>query len=623
MSRKKLRFAPLIRVSGEEQARYGESLRTQRRQIEEAVDKLGGVIPAALAGKYTGQEHATPGYERERFDQLLKDAEAGLFDAVMVADISRWSRDNEKSEAGLKSLRRNGVRFFVLGTEHDLENPEAELALSMFSTINRYLARTQNKKAADNRLARLRRGCPANGALPYGRTFDKGTETWGVDPDARKKIQAVAKRYIAGDSLTAMGQEFQHSTSSLWRALVKQSGPEFVVTWNKPDPERRERLRHRAGNTEDLVKKHRRRAKQVHERVKEIELEDRFIFIITVPPLLDDETLEKVRQVADRRRKGRGKRVNKYLLGGYVFCAECGLSFCGQTQKGSYRYYRHHPGGKINPDKCPQNWMVVKANELEEAVLLHLFATLGNPAKIQRAIEAANPDAEAQEDARQEIEGKLGELKKIDVAMERLVKAVADGVLEGDDVRRRKDRLVDEADAIKARIQALKEIIADAPTPAAVKTAAKHLAKSSPLAASLRKNVKRRASVRSAMGREELERMTYEDKKALVDLFFSGNAPDNSPFGVYVTRGDDYRYRGRNPSWKFEIRGRFTIEPVAENMPLSDRQREYLLGEADTGSARKNLQEVYSSLSPSYAACRSSQCHRSGRSGRWPCGPPR
>ena len=59
-----LRFAPLIRVSTEKQEQKGESLRTQKTQIEQAVEYLNGKIPKRC-WKYSGQEHATPNQERE------------------------------------------------------------------------------------------------------------------------------------------------------------------------------------------------------------------------------------------------------------------------------------------------------------------------------------------------------------------------------------------------------------------------------------------------------------------------------------------------------------------------------------------------------------------------------
>ena len=86
MADKPLRFAPLVRVSTEDQEKRGESLKVQQVQIEQAVKTLGGVlIPEPW--RYSGQEHATAGFERKKFDELLRDARKGLFDAVIVVDL--------------------------------------------------------------------------------------------------------------------------------------------------------------------------------------------------------------------------------------------------------------------------------------------------------------------------------------------------------------------------------------------------------------------------------------------------------------------------------------------------------------------------------------------------------
>ena len=125
-----MKFAPLIRVSTESQERQGESLRVQKEQIVNAVKQLNGTIPDEC-WKYSGQEHATPQFERQKFNQLLEDASKGIFDAVIVADASRWSRDNRRSKEGLDILRKNGIRFFILTQEFDLNDPSACLFLGM------------------------------------------------------------------------------------------------------------------------------------------------------------------------------------------------------------------------------------------------------------------------------------------------------------------------------------------------------------------------------------------------------------------------------------------------------------------------------------------------------------
>ena len=98
-----LRFAPLIRVLTEQQERQGESLHTQQKQIIQYVKALNGTFPDNC-WRYSGQEHATIGEERKKLDRLLSDACKDKFDAVIVCDVSRWSRDNLKSKQGLQIL---------------------------------------------------------------------------------------------------------------------------------------------------------------------------------------------------------------------------------------------------------------------------------------------------------------------------------------------------------------------------------------------------------------------------------------------------------------------------------------------------------------------------------------
>lgn len=159
----KLKFAALIRVSTEKQAERGESLRIQKEQIETAVQQLGGVITRS----YDGQEHATPGYEREMFNRLLADVAKPTkpFDAVMVINPSRWSRDQVESERGLRHLYANDIRFFVLNHEFDLGNDQARLMLSLETVLNSHTAQVGVTNSLLARIVRAKRGRPTSSPL--------------------------------------------------------------------------------------------------------------------------------------------------------------------------------------------------------------------------------------------------------------------------------------------------------------------------------------------------------------------------------------------------------------------------------------------------------------------------
>ena len=77
----KLRFAPIIRVSTENQKQKGESINVQTEQITHYVEQLGGTIPDHC-WRYKGQEDAPVDEERRLLDRMLEDSGKKIFDAV-------------------------------------------------------------------------------------------------------------------------------------------------------------------------------------------------------------------------------------------------------------------------------------------------------------------------------------------------------------------------------------------------------------------------------------------------------------------------------------------------------------------------------------------------------------
>lgn len=186
----KKRFAALIRVSTEKQEKQGESLRTQRKQNEDTVKKLSGKI----VGWYGGQEHATAGYEKREIERLLNDARQGRFDAVIVANADRWSRDNEYSQQGLAVLKEKRIEFYTGATRWDLFTPSHKLFLGMSAEIGAFFASNQKLSSIQNRIERAKRGIPTGGKKPFGRNFVDGK--WVIDKEKQAMIKDVAKRYL-------------------------------------------------------------------------------------------------------------------------------------------------------------------------------------------------------------------------------------------------------------------------------------------------------------------------------------------------------------------------------------------------------------------------------------------
>jgi DNA invertase Pin-like site-specific DNA recombinase len=265
---KPLRFAPLVRVSTETQKKKGESLKVQTEQLTEAIKSLGGTVAPRL---YKGQEHATPEQERKILEELIEDAKAHKFDAVMVADLSRWSRDNHRSKADLKILKSNGIRFFVRTQEYDLNDPVQGFMVGINVEVAEFFARQQAYKSQLSRITRAKRDIPTSGKKPYGRKWNKEKAKWELLPEAKEKIEVIAKEYLKEDiDFETLGKKHGMNGSNLHKILTKRCSDTWTIRFKSP--------------TQSKV--------QPYEEVT----------VKGVPRLLDEQTIRKIRAKCEARR---------------------------------------------------------------------------------------------------------------------------------------------------------------------------------------------------------------------------------------------------------------------------------------------------------------------------------
>ncbi len=342
-----MNFAALVRVSTESQERQGESLTTQRNQIIESVTRLKS-NPDDITW-YGGQEHATSDYERRELDRLIQDAELNRFEAVMVTDVSRWSRDNGKSKQYLSILRKHNIRFFVQTFEYSLYSPENLLFLGMSVEIGEFHANMQSLKSIQNRYERAKaNNVPTCGKLPFARTFDKKSKTWGIDPEKHKIVKEIADLYLTHDvSWVDIGRKFKMNPSNVAKIMKFRCGD----TWEQ----------------EFILRK-----ANFHELV-----------ITKVPRLLPEETIhEIIKKSSDRKTWDKGSRKHDYLLAKMIFDAETKLALTGTTNDRGVRYYKPFQDFR---DKKKLRYQI-NADALEQAVISSLFHALCSNAGLEQAV---------------------------------------------------------------------------------------------------------------------------------------------------------------------------------------------------------------------------------------------
>jgi len=532
----KLHFAALIRVSTEQQEKTGESLRTQKTEIENAVKQLNGDI----VSWYGGQEHATPGFGKKEIDRLLSDAQkkAKLFDAVIVTNADRWSRDNQKSTEGLAVFREQEIKFFIGTSEQDLFSPDHCLILGMFAEFGQFFASNQKRKSLLSRIHRAKRGLLTCGKRPYGRIFDK-ENGWSIDKEKQDIIQMIAKRYLAGEKLSALAEEFNMNHSNLHKILTKRCG-------NMWEQEFRD----------DGLK--------IHEKTT-----------VTIPPLLPDNIIAAILKKAEANKTyHHGQKKYSYLLSRMIFCKHCGYTMFGQRNNNGHQYYRHAHTKRIK--KCNQSKGWIRADELEGLVMLYLFDCFGNPLAVQKAIEQAMPNLEKIQESQNRLERIETELEKIEKGREKIIRFIAKGVITENQAEKQLEALKQNENNLQLEQGRLCDSLENKPSSKAIKEMSKKFSTQF-RSHHLRINTIKWAAKEVA----SLNKMTYEDKRALVEMVFSGKTAEGKRMGVYI----EWNKQG----WKFDIHGHLIDEKGLMLMSESRKKAVFDFDKSGFGWKQKEL----------------------------------
>jgi hypothetical protein len=148
----------------------------------------------------------------------------------------------------------------------------------------------------------------------------------------------------------------------------------------------------------------------------------------------------------------------------------------------------------------------------------------------------------------------------------RVVKLVADGVVEDEEIREQMTELREREAKYQEQLQKINDQVEHLPSPAAIRSVstgivehlrrqlfpAKRNARKIPL---LEKNGKLSAGLWAKVGladsAEALASMSWDDKRALIESVFAGLTPDGKRAGVYI----QWIPEGKRAKWRYSIRG--------------------------------------------------------------------
>jgi site-specific DNA recombinase len=379
---KNIRAVGYARTSGEDFT----SIEHQQNEIRKFVDTNGfGFVHHYRDEALSGAKIAG----RDDFQRMLKDAANGIFDVIVIFDISRFARDGSDIIGTATFLKRQfGIHVMDTKGSFDTRKPRNSILNFTLAGVAEDERLRIMERTLNGRIKNASKGLPWNhkSKWPIGREFDKATGKWVIN-EKGVKLQQLLTRYANGEHLVALVREYGFGSKATVTRNVRESqlSGTYHARFHSPEIEINH-LKVPVPNMPEII------PADLDKRVK-----DRFAF---------NQTWNK-------------QEKRKYVLSSFVTCSHCGLSLTGKFEAG-HVYYVH---GK----KCIYGG--IRGDVLEEQVLDYLYNFFLDEPAYTKAIKAALPSSDDRKALENDIKQATSELNKINSTIANLQQAVIEGKL--------------------------------------------------------------------------------------------------------------------------------------------------------------------------------------------------
>lgn len=437
-----MKIAAYCRVSTQKEEQK-ESLRHQKEFFAEYARRNGHVLVELYADEGIS---GTSLKKREEFKRLLGDAELGLFEMVVVKDVSRFARNTVDALQSVRRLKSLGINtLFINGSMTSIG--DGEFALTLFSAMA--------QEESNNLSKRVKWGKRINaekGRVPprvYG--YDKVDNfTLAVNEEEARVVRRIFSLYIdRGMGCRTISMELNREGDrtkfgNAWDAR----GVRRILT----NPLYSGVLVNHKYEIEDFLT-----GRQVNIPKEEWFCHERPGWAI-VPP----ERFRRAQEILASRRKrydsGEPFREARYS-GRHTFstlmkCAHCGRSFTRKsyTYKNTRVYWRCVTNDQYTAEKCP-NHVILDERELLEAMGRYLSEGIAERAAFEEKVLAGlrrECPVEEPQKQRRELEAKQKRLLQKRVRWQELY---ANELLTMEELREKLAGLERELKALELRLE--------------------------------------------------------------------------------------------------------------------------------------------------------------------------
>lgn len=381
-------------------ARYSTDRQTEN-SIAYQLDKISEYCAKnqiQITAVFTDSGKSGTNMDREGFQDLVAAAKRREFEAVVIYDITRGSRDVGDWFTFRKEMMLLGIRIISTAQElGDLTDGNKFLMELISVGIGQVEVLNTRQKSIDGVAIKAKQGVFLGGTPPLG--YDVVNGKYVINEPEAAIIRTIYTMYAAGESYDAILKKLNGACGKLGRPLSKNALHYLlkneryvgVYTWNK---KKTKLMRKWAGGTPNP---------------NCVRIEN------GMPAIIDINTWEAVRNRMNMNKNDgryRSKR-RQYLLSGLITCDCCGATYVGHTSRNRKGYETSYYvcGNKYRTHACTAK--NINASMIENYVVQQLREYLQNmdfrveAQMIANYINSASESCEAEKRELVEIEKKI------------------------------------------------------------------------------------------------------------------------------------------------------------------------------------------------------------------------
>lgn len=403
-------------------------------------------------------------FDREGFQSMITEVEAGNVAVIIVKDMSRFGRDYLKVGFYTEVMfKEKGVRFIAINNGIDSSNQQDSDFTPFLNIMNEWYARDSSRKIQAIFKARMQEGKRVSPSVPYGYRRDPDDKQHLIiDPEPAAVVRRIFKLVLEGNGVNRIADILYADKILIPSAYAEKYYPENQHSKSFHDPirwtnqtiihilEKREYMGHTVlGKTISESYKTKKRRKATEDEL--------MIFENTHEAIIDEETWNNVQRLIETKRRPKKNGAPPCRLSGLLYCADCG-------SKLSHRYNSRNKYDADNSYGCSSyrqytrncTMHYIRVSVVEKLILetireVSAYALSNEKEFVKKVREASDVQQEA---TMKEYRRRLGKAKRRHEELDDLVKKLYESFATGKIPEKHFDRLLSGYDNEQTTLEA-------------------------------------------------------------------------------------------------------------------------------------------------------------------------